>query len=257
MGKPLEKPTFATQRLSHAGGKPAISPYLVQIRGNRGTHADYQPPLDEYFNSLFTALGPQHWWPGNTPFEVIVGAILTQNTSWRNVELAIDNMRREGVLSFEGIERVHPLRLATLLMPSGYFRQKARKLKAFVKFLREEYGGSLRRMFAARPLTLREELLKVWGIGPETADSILLYAAKQPVFVVDAYTKRIMARHGWIAENAKYEDVRWMFERQFPGDTKRFNELHALIVHTGKTWCRPKDPQCGACPLGRYREEGR
>ncbi len=221
----------------------------------RGMQA--QPPLDEYFNSLFTALGPQHWWPGKTPFEVIVGAILTQNTSWKNVELAIANLREEGLLSLAGIERANPRHLAKLLRPSGYFRMKARKLRAFATFLRTEYQGSLRRMFATPPLVLREQLLRVWGIGPETADSILLYAGKQPVFVVDAYTKRMLARHGWISEKAKYENVRWMFERQFPGDVKRFNELHALIVHTGKTWCRPQKPLCGECPLGRYLEEGR
>lgn len=257
MAKPLEKPRFAAERFSHLSAKTASAAKLVQICGNGLTQPEAQPPLDEYFNSLFTALGPQHWWPGKTPMEVIVGAILTQNTSWRNVEQAIENMRREGVLSFAGIERVHPRRLATLLIPAGYFRQKARKLKAFARFLREEYDGSLRRMFDTPTLALREKLLKVWGIGPETADSILLYAGKQPVFVVDTYTKRMMARHGWIGEKAKYEDVRWMFERQFPGDVKRFNEFHALIVHTGKTWCRPKDPLCGECPLGRYREEGR
>ena len=148
-------------------------------------------------------------------------------------------------------------RLAALVRPSGYFRQKAKKLKAFVRFLKSEYAGSLKRMFQTPTLELREKLLSVHGIGPETADSILLYAGNHPVFVVDAYTKRMFARHGWIGEKAKYEDVRWMVERQFPGDVKRFNELHALIVHTGKNWCRPHEERCGECPLGRYLEEGR
>jgi endonuclease-3 related protein len=213
--------------------------------------------LDEYFNSLFTALGPQHWWSGDTPFEVIVGTILTQNTSWKNVEMALANLRQEELLSVGGIEDVNQRRLATLLRPAGYFRQKARKLKAFVKFLRAEYAGSLRRMFKTPTLELREKLLGVWGIGPETADSILLYAGEQAVFVVDAYAKRLFARHGWTGEKARYEDVRWMVERQFPGDVRRFNELHALVVSVGKNFCRPQEPKCGACPLGRYLEEGR
>jgi endonuclease III related protein len=219
--------------------------------------AQGQPPLEEYFNSLFTAFGPQHWWPGQTPFEVIVGAILTQNTSWTNVEVAIANLRREQLLSPAKILAAPPARLERLVRPSGYFRQKARKLKAFCEFLRSEYGGSLREMFAAPTIALREQLLGVWGIGPETADSILLYAGGHGVFVVDAYTKRMLARHGWTGETARYDDVRWMFERQFPGDAKRFNEFHALIVRAGKKFCRKHDPLCGGCPLERYIEEGR
>ena len=216
-----------------------------------------QPPLDEYYNSLLTALGPQHWWPGETQFEVIVGAILTQNTSWANVERAIDNLRSERLLSPAAIKQAPLRRLEKLIRPSGYFRQKARKLKAFCEFLRVEHRGSLKRMFETPTNQLREALLKVFGIGPETADSILLYAGEHAVFVVDAYTKRMLARHGWAKEEAKYEDVRWMVERQFPGDAERFNEFHALIVNTGKNFCRPREPLCGECPLGRYLEEGR
>jgi endonuclease III related protein len=262
MANPLKKTRFHPEQHLVQGKALASSATLVQIRGpqlarQQSSPTHEQPPLDEYFNSLFTALGPQHWWPGKTPFEVIIGAILTQNTSWKNVELAIANLRDAGLLSFAGIERARVGRLAKLLRPSGYFRQKARKLKALATLLREEYDGSLRRMFATPTLELREKLLRVWGIGPETADSILLYAGGHPVFVVDAYTKRMLARHGWIGEKARYEDVRWMFERQFPGDVRCFNEMHALIVHTGKTWCRPQEPLCGECPLGRYLEEGR
>jgi endonuclease III related protein len=223
----------------------------------RSIKADAQPPLDEYFNSLFTGLGPQHWWPGKTQFEVIIGAILTQNTSWKNVELALIKMRAAGVFTPTAVEKVQVRRLQTLVRPSGYFRQKARALKAFVQFLRVEYRGSLKRMFATPTIELREKLLRVWGIGPETADAILLYAGKQPVFVVDAYTKRIMARHGWIGEKAKYEDIRWMFERQFPGEVERFKEFHGLIVTVGKNWCRKQAALCEKCPLGRYLEEGR
>jgi endonuclease III related protein len=233
-------------------GRSAHSSLAATRRGH-----DAHPPLDEYFNSLFTAFGPQHWWPGRTQFEVIVGAILTQNTSWTNVERAITNLRNAGLLAPSAMERVTLRRLERLIRSSGYFRQKARKLKAFCAFLRSEHGGSLRRMFATQTSELREKLLGVFGIGPETADSILLYAGEHPVFVVDAYTKRILVRHGWAEEQAKYQDLRWKFERQFPGDAKRFNEFHALIVQTGKNFCRTKAPLCGECPLGRYIEEGR
>ena len=215
------------------------------------------PPLDEYYNSLFTTMGPQHWWPGKTQFEVIVGAILTQNTAWTNVERAISNLRAAGLLSPKAVENANPRRLENLIRPSGYFRQKARKLKAFCHFLRTEFRGSLKRLFDTPTIELREKLLGVFGIGPETADSILLYAGDHPVFVVDAYAKRILLRHGWIGDKAKYEDVRWMFERQSPGDSRRFNEFHALIVNTGKNFCRPREPLCDRCPLGRYREENR
>jgi endonuclease III related protein len=216
-----------------------------------------EPPLELYFNSLFTAFGPQRWWPGRTQFEVVVGAILTQNTSWTNVERAIVNLRRERLLTPAAMEKASPEKIETMIRPSGYFRQKARKLKAFCSFLRHEYGGSLKRMFAEPTAALREKLLGVFGIGPETADSILLYAGGHPVFVVDAYTKRMLSRHGWVREDAKYEDVRWIFERQSPGDAPRFKEFHALIVQTGKRYCRTQEPLCGECPLGRYLAEGR
>lgn len=227
-------------------------------KANGGRSRSAEPaPLDEYYNSLFTAFGPQHWWPGKTQFEVIVGAILTQNTSWRNVESAIANLGTAGLLSAARIEKAPLERIEELIRPSGYFRQKAHKLKAFCRFLRGEYGGSLKRMFETPTIVLRERLLGVFGIGPETADSILLYAGEHPVFVVDAYAKRMLARHGWLDPNAPYEDVRWMFERQFLGDARRFNEFHALIVNLGKNFCKAREPLCSECPLGRYLEEGR
>jgi endonuclease III related protein len=229
----------------------------AEITGHVRALAHTQPPLDEYYNSLFTSLGPQHWWPGQTPFEIIVGAILTQNTAWKNVELAIGKLRAAGLLSPLAIERVSFRRLEVLIRSSGYFRQKARKLKAFCRFLRSEYRGSVLRMFETPTIELRQKLLTVFGVGPETADSILLYAGQHPVFVVDAYTKRLLMRHGWIGEKAKYEDVRWMFERQSPGDSRWFNEFHALIVNVGKRFCRRREPLCRQCPLGRYLEENR
>jgi endonuclease-3 related protein len=234
---------------------PALA--RASLRPRDAARRDVQPPLDEYFNSLFTALGPQHWWPAKTQFEVIVGAILTQNTSWTNVERAIANLRDVGLLTPTGIERVPIRTLQSIVRPSGYFRQKARKLKAFVMFLRAEHGGSLKRMFDTPTIALREKLLAVFGIGPETADSILLYGGQHAVFPVDAYTRRMLVRHGWADEKTKDDDIRWMFERQFPGNTERFNQFHALIVRTGKNWCRTQEPLCDQCPLGRYREEGR
>jgi len=243
-------PNFARLSRIIEAKKPGNGRFAPQVR-------DGEPPLDEYYNSLLTAFGPQRWWPGRTPFEVIVGAILTQNTSWTNVEQAIANLRRARLLTPGAIEKASPRKIEMLIRPSGYFRQKARKLKAFCAFLRYEYGGSLKRMFAQPTAALREKLLAVFGIGPETADSILLYAGGHPVFVVDAYTKRMLARHGWAAEDAKYEDVRWIFERRFPGETARFNEFHALIVQTGKRYCRTREPLCGECPLGRYLAERR
>jgi endonuclease-3 related protein len=230
---------------------------IVPSRPIHNQVRDAQPPLDEYYNSLFTALGPQHWWPGRSPFEIIVGALLVQNTSWKNVEIAISNLRDARLLSPAAIRRVNLRRLQRLIRSSGYFRQKARKLKSFCAFLQAKYGGSLKRMFATPTIALREKLLGIWGIGPETADSILLYAGGHEVFVVDAYTKRVLQRHGWIDDKAKYDDMRWIFERRFPGNVELFNEFHALIVHVGKTWCRPQQPKCGECPLGRYLEEGR
>lgn len=208
--------------------------------------------LLRYYQTLYAALGQQHWWPGRTPFEVIVGAILTQNTAWMNVERAIENLRRERLLTPAAIERVPFKKLARLIRSSGYFRQKTKKLKAFAAFLRGEYGGSLARMFGTPTADLREKLLGVHGIGPETADSILLYAGNHPVFVVDAYTKRILARHQLAPEKSGYEEIRQIFEQSLPRDTTLYNEFHALIVKVGKTWCRPRAPRCESCPLGPF-----
>jgi endonuclease-3 related protein len=208
--------------------------------------------LPLYYQTLFDHLGPQNWWPARTPFEVIVGTILTQNTSWSNVERAISNLRRERLLTPRALERVPFARLASLIRSSGYFRQKAKKLKAFVRFLRDEYAGSLTRMFRTPTLELREKLLAVHGIGPETADSILLYAGKKDVFVVDAYTRRIFSRHGWVSEDVSYEELRAKIEAELPRDVSRYNEFHALLVMAGKHWCRTREPRCSECPLGRY-----
>ena len=213
-------------------------------------------PLHLYYHTLYEKLGPQSWWPAKTPFEVIVGAILTQNTNWTNVERAIANLRRERLLSVRAIERVPFSRLAALIRSSGYFRQKAKKLKSFVRFLRDEYSGSLKRMFETPTGELREKLLGVHGIGPETADSILLYAGGKETFVVDAYTKRILSRHGWVGENATYEEMRTLIQSHLPRDVSRYNEFHALLVTVGKNWCRPREARCSECPLGGFLEAG-
>jgi endonuclease-3 related protein len=218
---------------------------------------DPQPPLGEYYDSLLGAFGQQHWWPGKTRFEIIVGAILTQNTSWTNVEHAISNLRDAGALSPSGIERLPLGSLERLIRSSGYFRQKARKLQAFCEFLRVEYRGSLDRLFKTPTELLREKLLTVFGIGPETADSILLYGGQHGVFVVDTYTRRMLGRHGWVDENTKYDEISQLFETQFPGNVELFNEMHALIVTTGKNFCRAREPLCDQCPLGQFRKEGR
>jgi endonuclease-3 related protein len=202
-----------------------------------------------YFAAMSQALGPMQWWPARTPFEVIVGAILTQNTSWTNVERAIANLRSARMLTPTSISAARLTKLGVLVRPSGYFRQKAKKLKAFVRFLQGEYGGSLRRMFDTPTEILREKLLSVHGIGPETADSILLYAGNHPVFVVDAYTHRIFGRHGITDGQPKYESVRALFEAALPRDSQLLNEFHALVVNTGKNWCRKKEPRCAECPL--------
>jgi endonuclease-3 related protein len=205
--------------------------------------------LLRYYEAMAGALGPMRWWPAQTPFEVIVGAILTQSTAWGNVERAIANLRSARLLTPSAMLRVPTPRLAALVRPSGYFRQKAKKLKAFVRFLQAEYGGSLKRMFHTPTLELRAKLLSVHGIGPETADSILLYAGNHPVFVVDAYTHRIFGRHGITDGKADYENVRAFIEQSIPRRPDLFNEFHALIVNTGKNWCRKSAPRCGQCPL--------
>jgi endonuclease-3 related protein len=207
------------------------------------------PILPRYFDALFRAHGEQHWWPGRTPFEIVVGAILVQNTAWVNAARAIANLRQAKLLTPSAIETVPRPKLARLIRSSGYFRQKARKLKAFVMFLRKEHRGSLGAMFRTPSATLREQLLAVHGIGPETADSILLYAGNHPVFVVDAYTRRILQRHGLAAGKESYEEIRGLFEKSLPNDSQLFNEFHALIVRTGKLHCRSRAPLCSQCAL--------
>lgn len=204
--------------------------------------------LIETFDTLLDGYGPRFWWPADTPFEVCVGAILTQNTNWGNVEKAIANLKGKGLLSPEGLRDVPVERLADMIRPAGCFNVKSRRLKDFIGWLFAEHGGCLEQMFCGDWRSLRDMLLTVKGIGPETCDSILLYAGHKPSFVVDAYTKRLFSRLGLIPENAAYEEVRVLFMTNLPADTKLFNEYHALIVEHCKERCRKK-PLCETCPL--------
>jgi endonuclease-3 related protein len=248
------------------------------------TRVSDESQLREYFNTLYRAWGAQHWWPAETRFEVIVGAYLTQNTAWTNVELALAKIRGARLLSVEGIRKVRLSKLEPLIRSSGYFRQKARRLKVFVGFLDSQYDGSLDRMFSEPTAKLREELLSLNGVGPETADSILLYAGNHPVFVVDAYTRRILERHGLVDAKEDYETIRELFQRALepvaseqqhshfapalesgfrgaahppsPMSTARrtalvqvYNEMHGLIVGVGKHHCGKSHPKCDQCPL--------
>jgi endonuclease-3 related protein len=205
--------------------------------------------LKSIYKVLYKAYGPQHWWPGDTPFEVIVGAVLTQNTAWGNVEKTITNLKCEHVLKPFRLNSMPSKRLASLIRPSGYFNIKTRRLKNLLVLIRDHYRGSLKRMFADDPMELRANLLGVNGIGPETADSILLYAGGKPFFVVDAYTKRILIRHGLISNNADYQEVQSLFMENLPKDASLYNEFHALIVKVGKEHCRKRKPLCSGCPL--------
>jgi endonuclease III related protein len=239
-----------------------------------------------YYHTLHDAWGPQHWWPAHTRFEVIVGAYLTQNTSWKNVEIALRSLRKAGCLNLAAVRTIPKLKLEALIRPAGYFRQKAARLKTFVAFVDKYYGGSLRRLFAQPTEKLREELLSLNGVGPETADSFLLYAGQHPVFVVDVYARRIVERHGIASGNMKYEELRQLFEQALgsaaqtsakpktekhgsifrpvshsPSAMSRaqrsplaqvYNDMHGLIVAVGKHYCLKSKPRCEHCPLRKF-----
>ncbi len=204
--------------------------------------------LTDIYDRLFDCYGPQHWWPGETPFEVIIGAILTQSTAWTNVEKAIANLKSEGLLDAVSLDEIETEKLEMLIRPSGYYNAKAAKLKAFVERLNREYDSDLNRLFALDTESLRIELLSIHGIGPETADSILLYAAHRPVFVIDAYTKRIIGQLRLAPVSESYEAFQQLFMDRLPQDEAMFNEYHALLVRHGKDVCR-KTPKCESCCL--------
>jgi endonuclease III related protein len=209
---------------------------------------DIAAVLRDVYRKLSERYGPQHWWPALGPFEVIVGAILTQSTAWTNVEKAVANLRAAGRLSAAALHDLPEPDLAALIRPCGYYNVKARRLKAFVTWFNEGYGGDLGRMFSGDTATLRRELLGVYGIGEETADSILLYAGGRPVFVIDAYTRRTFRRLGLAPAPDSYAAFQAMFMENLPADPRLFNEYHALLVRLGKEACR-QSPRCTACPL--------
>ena len=204
--------------------------------------------LKKIYDRLYSTYGPCNWWPGDSPFEVIIGAILTQNTNWTNVEKAIRNLKDANVFTPDKFFKIEITKLAELIKPAGYFNVKAKRIKKFINWLFENYDGDLTQMFAQSLGTLREELLSVNGIGPETADSILLYAGNKPTFVVDTYTYRILSRHDLIPEDSTYDDIKEFLEDNMPEDVKLYNEYHALLVQIGKEFCKPKR-KCENCPL--------
>jgi endonuclease III related protein len=260
---PIQLPNYQITQLPNPSAPP-------RLRGE----------ISQYYTALLARYGPQNWWPAHSRFEVIVGAYLTQNTNWSNVEKALLNLRRARRLSVSAMRATPIDELKTLVRPSGYFRQKARNLKAFIAFLDERYSGSLSRMFAEPTAKLRGELLEIKGVGPETADSILLYAGNHPVFVVDAYTRRVLLRHGIINQKTRYEEIRAMMEDAISSSgpeslivkesgsdprhpvsrmssaartelAQHYNELHALIVRVGNHYCRAKQI-CEGCPLQTF-----
>jgi endonuclease III related protein len=210
--------------------------------------------VKKVFAQLFAALGPRHWWPADSPFEVIVGAILTQNTAWKNVKQAIAKLREHDLLTLRAINDLSHDVLAPLIRSSGYYNQKAKKLKGFCAHLQTHWQGELDDFLGQDMEKLRRELLSLHGIGPETADSIVLYAAHQPSFVVDTYTYRIFSRHAWVPEGICYEDLRAFFMEATEPDVAMFQEYHALLVRAGHLYCR-RQPVCDACPLQGWQAD--
>ena len=203
--------------------------------------------IRKIYDTLYETYGEQKWWPHDTVLEVAIGAILTQNTAWRNVEKAINNLKREGLLDGKKLLSVSDDKLKELIRPAGFYNQKAERLKSFLKYLYKK-GGCLKKINDDTK-KIRNELLQIKGIGKETADSILLYAMDRPVFVVDAYTRRVLKRHNIIKEKADYETIQSLFEQNLPKDVSLYKEYHALLVKLGKEHCRSRNPQCGTCPL--------
>ena len=207
--------------------------------------------LSCFYQTLLQAYGAQHWWPGDSAFEVMVGAVLTQNTNWANVEKAIDNLKRAKKLEPQAINRLDHDTLAELIRPAGYFNIKARRLKNLIAWFCERYGGDIKALRDGATDILREELLNINGIGRETADSILLYALDKLTFVVDTYTYRVLSRHGCIDIESDYEEIKDYCQSSLPGEVSVYNEFHALIVQVGKRHCKPR-PQCAGCPLESF-----
>lgn len=209
----------------------------------------------EVYRRLISTLGPQSWWPGESPFEVMIGAILVQNTAWKNVERAIANLRDADLIDPRRLASMAQPELEELIRPAGYFRVKSKRLRNLLDFIIHSYEGSIDAMRAEDPHRMRQELLGVHGVGPETADSILLYALDMPVMVVDAYTKRIWVRHGWVEPEADYHQLQAQIAAELPVEAPLLNELHALLVNVGHLWCKPT-PSCESCPLQELLPDG-
>ena len=205
--------------------------------------------IKNIYKKLFFSLGPQGWWPAEGPFEIMIGAILTQNTNWKNVERAINNLKKKRLLNPLSLRHISKERLACLIKPAGYFNIKANRLKNFLDFFFNFYQGKIKNMLPVNIQILRRQLLNIKGIGPETADSILLYALGKPIFVIDAYTKRIFVRLGMVKEKASYDAVQNFFMERLEKNTKLYNEYHALLVRLGKEYCLKRNPKCYLCPL--------
>jgi endonuclease III related protein len=210
--------------------------------------------LRQAYDLMRAHFGHLHWWPGETPFEVCVGAILTQNTAWTNVEKALHQLKQAKALDPRKMYALPPAKLAELIRPAGYFNIKTKRLRAFLKVLLEDFGGSLTKLMQGPTPLVRERLLAVNGIGPETADSMLLYASTHLSFVIDAYTKRIFSRHGWCAEDITYHELQTLcvnaLSQKAPGEQLDYwQDYHAQLVMIGKDYCRPKNPRCDTCPL--------
>jgi endonuclease-3 related protein len=208
--------------------------------------------LQTLYHHLFEAFGPQHWWPGDSPFEIAVGAILTQNTNWTNVQRAIAQLKHAGVLSCKKMLALSDTDLADLIRPAGYFNVKTKRLKAFLHYLDTRHQASMARMKTHDCSRLRTELLTVHGIGPETADSILLYALEKPSFVIDVYTRRVLSRHSILPYEKEYHVFQAFFHENLPADVQMYNEFHALFVRVGKEYCKPT-PKCSQCPLSEEK----
>lgn len=213
------------------------------------------PRLRDYFDALLARYGPQKWWPADSRFEVMVGAILAQNTAWKNVEKAIHNLKVYELLDARKIHELDQDTLALAIKPAGTYNVKAARLKTFIAWFLSRFDGDLEKMKELSPSRLREEILEVKGIGPETADAILLYALEIPTFVVDAYAHRVLSRHDLAMEETTYDDLKEYFEKNLPRDAKVYNDFHALIVKVGKEYCRPK-ARCEQCPLQPFLPGG-
>jgi len=213
--------------------------------------------LETTFKTLYDNFGPQDWWPAESKLEIIIGAILTQAVSWSNVEIALNNLKNENVLNIDSLNNIDQDDLAELIKASGYYNMKAKKIKAFIHFIIKEYNGDLNILVNCNNQKIKNELLEVYGIGPETADSILLYAYQKPFFVIDRYTRRILTRIGYIKEGITYDRLQYLFIDNLSKDFQLYNEFHALLVNLGKNYCLKNSPICKECPLQKFKKEER